>query len=138
MDLNVILRTSLLLAAAGIIARLLRHAAPATRHLVWHTAIVLVLLAPALAPLAPTFTVPRAPLVPNVPMVRQFETPAMVTISNSQARVETRTTTIGSGTLGTIGTMIGAFLERGSAEGLERSCAVANPATPFLLAGRGK
>lgn len=68
MDLNVILRTSLLLAAAGIIARLLRHAAPSTRHLLWHTAIVLVLLAPALAPLAPTFEVPMVRTVPGVPM----------------------------------------------------------------------
>ena len=61
MDLNLILRTSVLLAAAGIIARLLRHAAPSTRHLLWHTAIVLVLLAPALAPMAPRFTVPGVP-----------------------------------------------------------------------------
>ena len=68
MDLNVILRTSLLLAAAGIVARLLRHAAPSTRHLLWHTAIVLVLLAPALAPLAPTFEVPMVRTVPGVPM----------------------------------------------------------------------
>ena len=43
MDLDLVLRTSLLLAAAAIIARLLRHAAPSTRHLLWHTAIVLVL-----------------------------------------------------------------------------------------------
>lgn len=68
MDLNLILRTSVLLAAAAIIARLLRHAAPATRHLLWHTAIVLVLLAPALAPMAPTFRVPNMPGVPEVPM----------------------------------------------------------------------
>ena len=40
------LRTSLLLAAAAPIARLLRHAAPSTRHLLWHVSIVLVLLAP--------------------------------------------------------------------------------------------
>ena len=37
-----------------------------------------------------------------------------------------------------VGAMIGAFLDRGSAEGLDRSCAVANPAPPFLLSGPGK
>lgn len=37
-----------------------------------------------------------------------------------------------------IGQMIGAFLDRGSAEGLDRSCADANPAPPFLLSGPAK
>lgn len=37
-----------------------------------------------------------------------------------------------------IGQMIGAFLDRGSAEGLDRTCAAANPAPPFLLSGPGK
>ena len=37
-----------------------------------------------------------------------------------------------------IGQMIGAFLDRGSAEGLDRTCAAANPAPPFLLSGSGK
>ena len=107
MDFDVLLRTSLLLGAASIVARLLPRAAPATRHLLWHCSIVLVLLAPVLGPLAPTFRVPSVPMVPRVPLVRQFETPAMVTISNSQARVETRTTAIGSGTLGTSVTLAG-------------------------------
>jgi len=37
-----------------------------------------------------------------------------------------------------IGGMIGAFLERGTADGLDRSCAAANPAPPFLLSGSAK
>ena len=39
---------------------------------------------------------------------------------------------------GCIGTMIGAFLERGSAEGLDRACAAANPAPPFVGPGPGR
>ena len=61
MDLNVVLRTSLLLVAACVASRLLRRAAPSTRHLLWHAAIVMVLLAPALAPLAPKFNVVSKP-----------------------------------------------------------------------------
>ena len=34
--------------------------------------------------------------------------------------------------------LISAFLERGSADGLERSCAAANPAPPFVLSGPSK
>ncbi len=68
MDIDVVLRTSLLLAATGIVARLLPHAAPSTRHLLWHTAVVLVLLAPVIGPLAPTFAVPMVRKVPQVPM----------------------------------------------------------------------
>lgn len=37
-----------------------------------------------------------------------------------------------------IGQMISQFLDRGSAEGLDRTCAAANPAPPFLLSGPGK
>lgn len=37
-----------------------------------------------------------------------------------------------------IGQMISAFLDRGSADGLDRSCAAANPAPPFLLSGPAK
>jgi hypothetical protein len=37
-----------------------------------------------------------------------------------------------------IGAMLGSFLERGSADGLDRSCAIANPALPFALSGPSK
>jgi bla regulator protein BlaR1 len=52
------LRVSLILAIAWLVAASLRRAAAATRHLVWHCAIVAVLLAPALASVAPAFSVP--------------------------------------------------------------------------------
>src|SRR5689334_5307427 len=67
MELAIVARTSAILIASGLIAALLRRAAPSTRHLVWHLAIVAVLLTPFLAPLAPTITVPGVPHVPVVP-----------------------------------------------------------------------
>ena len=44
------LRTALILAMAWTIARLLSRATAATRHLVWHLAVIAVLAAPILAP----------------------------------------------------------------------------------------
>jgi hypothetical protein len=35
-----------------------------------------------------------------------------------------------------IGRMIGEFLDRGSADGLDISCAAETPAPPFLLSGK--
>ena len=67
MDLELVARTSAILLASSVIAALLRRAAPSTRHLVWHFAIVAVLLTPFLAPLAPTIKVPWVPEVPGVP-----------------------------------------------------------------------
>ncbi|MDO8679285.1 MAG: M56 family metallopeptidase [Acidobacteriota bacterium] len=113
MDLNVILRTSLLLAAAAIIARLLRHAAPSTRHLLWHCSIVLVLLAPALGPLAPTFQVPMVPTVPQVPMGLVPKglvpmVPEVPRVPNGMVPDAASASTPGTtpfGTLGTLGTL---------------------------------
>ena len=68
MDLDIILRTSAVLAVAALVAMSLRRAAPSTRHLVWQLAIVAVLLAPVLAPLAKR-AVPKVPMVPAVPTV---------------------------------------------------------------------
>lgn len=70
MDLDLILRTSALLALAAGLARVLYKAAPATRHLVWHVSILMVVLAPVLAPLAPRIELPilevlRVRTVPN-------------------------------------------------------------------------
>ena len=67
MDLDLILRTSALLAMAAPLARVLHSAAPATRHFVWHAAIVMVILTPLLTPLAPRFSVPMVPKVPGFP-----------------------------------------------------------------------
>jgi beta-lactamase regulating signal transducer with metallopeptidase domain len=112
MDLDLILRTSLLLAAAAGIARLLNRAAPSTRHLVWNLAIVFTLLAPFIAPLAPQFRVPMVPTVPEGPRVLMVPEVLTVRASNSQepTRVDD-TRTLGTsmrstlGTLGTIGTL---------------------------------
>ena len=69
MNLDLVARTSLILVAGAMIAALLRRAAPSTRHLVWNITIIVVLLAPILAPLAPTLTIPEVPGVPTVPVV---------------------------------------------------------------------
>jgi beta-lactamase regulating signal transducer with metallopeptidase domain len=53
MDTDLLLRTSSLLLAALVATRLLHRATPATRHLIWHTAIVAVLLSPVLILVAP-------------------------------------------------------------------------------------
>ena len=54
------MRTSGLLLAALALTRLLRRATAATRHLVWHSAVIAVVLAPAMILVAPRFelTVP--------------------------------------------------------------------------------
>lgn len=53
MDLDIVLRTSAVLVAASLLTRLLHRAAPAARHLVWHLAVVAVLVMPLAAPVAP-------------------------------------------------------------------------------------
>lgn len=65
MDVDVVLRTSALLLFSSLITRVLSKATPATRHLIWHATIVVVLLAPALMPLAPRI---------NWPVLRSLET----------------------------------------------------------------
>lgn len=104
MDLDVVLRTSLLLVAACVAARLLRRAAPSTRHLLWHAAIMIVLLAPALAPLAPTFNVP---MVRTVPLVRTVQVPSALGTSahGTLGNLGARSTQDPSGTVRTIGTL---------------------------------
>lgn len=96
MELDLIARTSAVLLAAAALAASLRGAAPSTRHLVWHVAIIIVLLAPVLAPLAP-----RVPIVPNVPEVPRagFST-AVPTVQNTEPLQNNAL-----GTLGTIGTL---------------------------------
>lgn len=95
MDLDLILRTSALLLLAAGLARVLRTAAPATRHLIWHLAIVLVILAPLLGSVVPNFRVPMVPNVPTLPMVLELES------SIGPSFTERGT----PGTLGTVGTL---------------------------------
>ena len=96
MDLDLIARTSAVLAAACGLAALLRRAAPSTRHLLWHLAVVIVLLAPVLGPLAPA--VPIVPIVPEVPRAG-FST-AVATVQHTEPVQHNAL-----GTLGTIGTL---------------------------------
>ena len=119
MNFDLIARTSAILLTAWFVAALLRRAAPSTRHLVWHLAIVIVLLAPVLISLAPTITVPAIPGVPAVPKVLFQEVPGVAAVPTAAPTVE-----LGSagtiryqalGTLGTIGTagtigLVGWFL----------------------------
>ena len=56
--LELTLRSSVILAAAWLFARALPRATAATRHLVWHGAIIAVLAAPIISPLVPRFGVP--------------------------------------------------------------------------------
>ncbi|HEX6163184.1 MAG TPA: M56 family metallopeptidase [Vicinamibacterales bacterium] len=104
MDLELIARTTAILVAASIVATLLRRAAPSTRHLVWHIAIIVVLLAPVLMSLAPSFAVPGVPGVPAVPEVPNGivlnEAPDVPREPVTQQSDALRTL----GTLGTLGT----------------------------------
>jgi beta-lactamase regulating signal transducer with metallopeptidase domain len=118
MDIELVARTSFILIAGAMIAALLRRAAPSTRHLVWHITVVIVLLAPWLAPLAPTLAFPSVPGVPGVPEVpkawfQQAPTVSSVTTVWAQREHGTAGTqqndalgTIGTfGTLGTLGVL---------------------------------
>lgn len=111
MDIELVARTSLVLTAGAMIAALLRRAAPSTRHLVWHITIVIVLLAPWLAPLAPTLAVPSVPGVPGVPTVLFQQAATVSTVTTVSARLEhgiagtQQNNALGTlGTIGTIGT----------------------------------
>jgi beta-lactamase regulating signal transducer with metallopeptidase domain len=57
--MELVLRTSAILAVAWLCSRVMTRASAATRHLVWHTAILTVVVAPIIAPIAPQFALPR-------------------------------------------------------------------------------
>ncbi len=100
MELEIIVRTSVLLAFAAVASRLLYRAAPATRHFVWHVSIVMVLLTPLLAPLAPKITVPGVPGVPQVEALVDYTSTAPI-------RNQSTVGTVGTlGTFGTLGTLL--------------------------------
>jgi len=104
MDLQLIIRTSLLLALAALLTRLLHKAAPATRHLVWHAAIVVVIMAPLLMPVVPAIRVPMVPEVPRVPKVL-FENGVTAAPNLPPSTVGTVSTAGTLGTAGTVGTI---------------------------------
>ena len=58
--LDLALRTSVILAVAWMVARLLKRASAATRHRVWHATTMAVLLAPLLSPFAPPIPIPAS------------------------------------------------------------------------------
>jgi beta-lactamase regulating signal transducer with metallopeptidase domain len=64
--IELVVRTSLLLAFAWVVTRLLTRATAATRHLVWHCTIVAVLAAPLASAI-----VPKIPILPKVPGLHQ-------------------------------------------------------------------
>jgi beta-lactamase regulating signal transducer with metallopeptidase domain len=97
MDLELVARTTAVLVAAATLVAALRKAAPSTRHFVWHFSIVVVLLAPFLAPFAPTIAVPGVPTVPEVPK-------GIVLNAVPSAAEHVTQQNEAFGTLGTIGT----------------------------------
>jgi beta-lactamase regulating signal transducer with metallopeptidase domain len=110
MTIDLLARTSAVLIAGSLIAALMRRAAPATRHLVWHLSIVIVLLAPAIIALG--IKVPMVPTVPELPEVAFQKVPIVPAVPSVENNVEHET--LGTnwnqtlGTLETIGT-IGTF-----------------------------
>jgi beta-lactamase regulating signal transducer with metallopeptidase domain len=105
MDVELLARTSAVLAAAAALATLMRGAASSTRHLVWQLAIIIVLLAPALAPLAPEIAI--LPNVPDVPLVPQGPKAVFSTAVATVPIVPNSGTQQNNaiGTIGTVGTM---------------------------------
>jgi beta-lactamase regulating signal transducer with metallopeptidase domain len=65
--LELAVRSTVILGVAWAAALLLRRASAATRHLVWHAAVVAVLAAPLLAPLTPSVPVPVLHEIVTVP-----------------------------------------------------------------------
>ena len=88
---DLILRTSIILAATWVVSHLLPRAAAATRHFLWHLAIVAVLVAPLL-----TWVLPKVPIMPKVPMVPEVLVPMMVKVPKVPAVLDALTV---SGTL---------------------------------------
>lgn len=101
MDLELIARTTAVLLATSMLAASLRRAAPSTRHLAWHIALVLVVLAPFLTPLAPSITVPGVPGVPEVPKAMLEAAPLASAVAAAEPGVFG---TGGNQTFGMIGT----------------------------------
>lgn len=100
MDLELVARTSAVLFAAAALVAVLRKAAPSTRHFVWHFSIIVVLLAPFLAPLAPSITVPLVPPVPQVP-----QDIVLNAVPSSRELATQQNDAFGTlGTIGTVGT----------------------------------
>ncbi|MFM8535756.1 MAG: M56 family metallopeptidase [Acidimicrobiia bacterium] len=112
MDLDIILRTSAVLIAAALLVMSLRRAAPSTRHLVWQLAIMAVLAAPVLTPLA-KIAVPRVPGIPEVQRVwfEQSASASIIPVTVAPKNVEPHQDAVAATvrTIGTLGTAVAAL-----------------------------
>ena len=111
MDLDLLARTTAILGSASILVSLLRRAAPSTRHLVWHLAIVGVILTPVLAPLAPRIAVPGVPRLPTGLVLNTV--PDAIAANPVEPGTQQNQTAGTPGTFGTFGTF-GALSSGGS------------------------
>jgi beta-lactamase regulating signal transducer with metallopeptidase domain len=94
--LEIALRITLILTVAWTLTRLMPRATAATRHLVWHGALIATLI----APLAALAKVPQVPVVPKVPEVL-----SALPILELPPLESTPRTSGTPGTLGTVGTL---------------------------------
>ena len=108
MDLELLARTSAILIAAAALAAMLRRAAPSTRHLVWHLAIICVLLAPILTSFAPALAIlPNVPRVPGAAEVPKAVLSAVTDVAGAENSGAQQNNAVGTiGAIGTIGTLL--------------------------------
>jgi beta-lactamase regulating signal transducer with metallopeptidase domain len=93
--IELVVRTSLLLALAWAASRLLARATAATRHLLWHCAVVAVLAAPLAS-----LIVPKIPVLPNGAEVRHVFSTSLRDVVVNHPRTAT-TKTVETGSVGT-------------------------------------
>jgi len=110
-------RPALILAFAWLVTRCLSKATPATRHLVWHTAVIAVLAVPILLPLTPKFVAPiplsaekASEIVATLAQRLDYVPSTQSTSGTSRTSSTLGTSTPGTpGTSGTRGTLIPLF-----------------------------
>jgi beta-lactamase regulating signal transducer with metallopeptidase domain len=101
---EVALRSTAILIFAWAVTQTLRRATAATRHLVWHSAIVAILAAPLLSPVAPKFNMPGIPGISNLPLVLQGRMSVDPGSAGSISPAPTPATFRSPGTVSTFGT----------------------------------
>ena len=90
--IEITLKGTLILASAGLAASLLKSASAAVRHLVWSTALVLILALPAFVAVAPSYDV--AVLPPEIESMTRPDLPA-ARHQDNRSRIEDRTVRAG-------------------------------------------
>lgn len=98
---DLVVRTTIVLAAAFAVSAVLRRATPATRHLLWHVTFLLIIAAPVLLPLTPRIAMPSLPPAATALVATPIglSTPGTPNPSSTPGTART------SGTLGTLGTL---------------------------------